>query len=54
MVINTHFCQSILVGCFQINPGCFTILNCSLQNVIMHIWPYIIGDIVPKNTFISL
>jgi hypothetical protein len=54
MVINTHLCQSILVGWLQISSGCFTILNCSLQNVLVHIGPYIIADIVSKNTCISL
>lgn len=54
MLINTQLCQSIVVCWLQINPGCFTILNCSLQNMIMHIWPYITRDIVSKNTFINL
>ena len=54
MIINTHFCQSVLVGLALNYSGCFTILNCSLQNVIVHIWLYITEDIVSKNTYIRL
>lgn len=41
MVINTQFCQSILVGCFQINSGCFTILNCPTKcDHAIYYWRY--------------
>lgn len=54
MIINTPFCQSVLVGLALNHSGRSTVLNCSLQNVVMHIWLYITEDIVSKNAYIRL